>query len=99
MISETGNIGGSSQYNPGQNIDDWSQHMLPDNYGNWSFNYKHVLDFLKKILKTQVARVTDLEYAPCMVIGPKNENCLQNQFYLTKIGPNAMQGAYSKPVS
>ena len=33
VISGSGNIGGSSHYNPGQNIDDWSQHMLPDNYG------------------------------------------------------------------
>ena len=33
VISGSGNIGGSSQFNPGQNIDDWSQHMLPDNYG------------------------------------------------------------------
>ena len=57
------------------------------------------LRFPEKNTKNQVDRVTDLEYAPCMVIGPKNENCLQNQFYLTKIGPNAMQGAYSKPVS
>ena len=48
-----------------------------------------------------MAGVTELEYAPCKVIGPKDFKIylFQKPFYLTKIGPNAMQGAYSKPCS